>query len=113
MNSIAAAYPDAFILVILDNVNTHKPRNDRWRKRHPHVQFLFTPTPASWLTQVEIWFSILQGKSLHGASFNSVAQLREHIEAFIEAYNENVKPFVWTKTEVNQRRVKGRRVSQS
>jgi hypothetical protein len=51
-------------------------------------------------------------KSLHGASFNSVAQLREHIGAFIEAYNENAQPFVWTKTEVHQRRVKDRRVSQ-
>ena len=112
MNSIVAAYPDTDIHVILDNLNTHKPRNDRWLKRHPHVQFHFTPTRASWLNQVEIWFSILQGKSLHGASFNSVAQLREHIDAFIEAYNENAKPFVWTKTEVHQRRVKGRRVSQ-
>jgi DDE superfamily endonuclease len=72
-----------------------------------HVQFHFTPTRASWLNQVEIWFSILQGKSLQGASFHSVAQLRKHVEA----YNENVKPFVWTKTEVRQR-VKGRRVSQ-
>jgi transposase len=112
MNSIVAAYPDTAIHVILDNLNTHKPRNDRWLKRHPHVQFHFTPTRASWLNQVEIWFSILQGKSLHGASFNSVAQLREHIDAFIEAYNEHAKPFVWTKTEVHQRRVKGRRVSQ-
>jgi transposase len=112
MNSIVAAYPDTAIHVILDNLNTHKPKNDRWLKRHPHVQFHFTPTRASWLNQVEIWFSILQGKSLHGASFNSVAQLREHIDAFIEAYNENAKPFVWTKTEVHQRCVKGRRVSQ-
>ena len=79
---------------------------------HPHVRFHFTPTRASWLNQVEIWFSILQGKSLHGASFNSIAQLREHIDAFIEAYTENAKPFVWTKTEVHQRRVKGRRVRQ-
>jgi hypothetical protein len=58
------------------------------------------------------WFSILQGKSLSGASFNSVAQLREHIDAFIEAYNENAKRFVQTKTEVHQCRVKDRRISQ-
>lgn len=112
MNSIVAAYPDKAIHVVLDNLNTHKPKNDRWLKRHPHVQFHFTPTRASWLNQVEIWFSILERKSLHGASFTSVAQLRAHIDAFIEAYNENAKPFVWTKTEVHQRRVKGRRISQ-
>jgi transposase len=112
MNSIVAAYPDTAIHVILDNLNTHKPKNDRGLKRRPHVQFHFTPTRASWLNQVEIWFSILQGKSLHGASFNSVAQLRKHIDAFIEAYNENANPFVWTKAEVHQRRGKGRRVSQ-
>lgn len=114
MNDIVAAYKgkDTAIHVVLDNLNTHKPKNDRWLKRHPNVHFHFTPTRASWLNQVEIWFSILEGKSLHGASFTSVAQLREHIDAFIEAYNENAKPFAWTKTKVHQRRVKGRRISQ-
>jgi transposase len=112
MNDIVALYPDTAIHVVLDNLNTHKPKNDRWLKRHPNVHFHFTPTRASWLNQVEIWFSILEGKSLHGASFTSVAQLRDHIDAFIEAYNETAKPFVWTKAEVHQRRVKGRRISQ-
>ena len=79
-----------------------------WLKRHPNVQFHFTPTRASWLNQVEIWFSILQGKSLHGASFTSVNQLREHIDAFIDAYNETAKPFVWTKSKVHQKRLKPR-----
>ena len=112
MNDIIAAYPDTAIHVVLDNLNTHKPKNDRWLKRHPNVHFHFTPTRASWLNQVEIWFSILEGKSLHGASFTSVAQLRDHIDTFIEAYNENAKPFVWTKTEAHQRRIKGRRISE-
>jgi len=112
MNDIVAAYPGMEIHVVLDNLNTHKPKNDRWRKRHPNVYFHFTPTRASWLNQVEIWFSILQAKSLHGASFTSVAQLRKHIDAFIEAYNEHAKPFVWTKAKVHQRRVKGRRISE-
>src|SRR6476660_1063421 len=113
MNDIVADHPDTAIHVILDNLNTHKPKNDRWLKRHPDVHFHFTPTRASWLNQVEIWFSILEGKSLHGASFTSVKQLREHIDAFIEAYNQNAKPFVWTKAEVHQRRIKGRRISHS
>jgi transposase len=112
MNTIVADYPGTAIHVILDNLNTHKPKNDRWLKRHPNVRLHFTPTRASWLNQVEIWFSILEGKSLHGASFTSVAELRQHIDAFIETYNEHAKPFVWTKKKVRQRRVKNRRISQ-
>ncbi len=112
MNKVVAAYPtDTAIHVVLDNLNTHKPKNDRWLKRHPNVQFHFTPTRASWLNQVEIWFSILEGKSLNGASFTSVKQLTEHIDAFIESYNQTARPFVWTKAKVHQRRVKGRRIS--
>lgn len=103
MNEVVTAWPDQELHVILDNLNTHKPRNDRWLKRHPNVHFHFTPTRASWLNQVEIWFSILQGKSLSGASFNSVGQLRKHIDAFIEAYNQKARPFVWTKAKVRQR----------
>ena len=111
MNGIVAAYPGREIHVVLDNLNTHK-KNEPWLKRHPNVTFHFTPTRASWLNQVEIWFSILQGKSLTGASFTAVKQLREHIDAFIKSYNEHATPFVWTKTKVHQRRVKGRRISQ-
>ena len=111
MNDIVAAHPDTAIHVILDNLNTHKPKNDRWLAQHANVHFHFTPTRASWLNQVEIWFSILQAQSLRGASFNSVVQLRQHIDAFIEAYNETAKPFVWTKAKVHQRRVKNRRIS--
>ena len=112
MNTIVAQYPGQEIHVVLDNLNTHKPKNDRWRARHKNVHFHFTPTRASWLNQVEIWFSILEGQSLHGASFTSVAKLRKHIDAFIEAYNETSEPFAWTKTEVHQKRVKGQRISQ-
>jgi hypothetical protein len=68
MNDIVAAHADTAIHVILDNLKTHKPRNDRWLRRHPNVHLHFTPTRDSWLNQVEIWFSILQGQSLHGAS---------------------------------------------
>ena len=108
MNDIVADHPDTAIHVILDNLNTHKPKNDRWLKRHPNVHFHFTPTRSSWLNQVEIWFSILEGKSLRGASFTSVEQLRKHIDAFIETYNETAKPFVWTKAKVHQKRLRTR-----
>jgi len=110
MNEVVADYPAREIEVILDNLNTHK-KNDAWLKRHPKVTFHYTPTRASWLNQVEGWFSILQGQSLAGASFSSVEQLKQHINAFIETYNETAEPFVWTKSKVYQRRVKGRRLS--
>ena len=112
MNRIVADYPDHEVHVVLDNLNTHKPKDDRWLRRHRNVHFHFTPTRASWLNQVEIWFSILAGKSLRGASFTSIAQLRQHIDAFIETYNADASPFVWTKAVVYQHRFKGRRISQ-
>src|SRR5438445_6317180 len=91
--------------------NTHK-KNEPWLKAHPNVQFHFTPTSASWLNQVEVWFSILQGQSLSGASFTSLKQLQEHINAYVNAYNDKAEPFVWTKKKVRQRRFKGRRITQ-
>src|SRR5437773_2566228 len=110
MDEVVAAYPKRRLKVILDNLNTHK-KNEDWLARHPLVTFHYTPTRASWLNQVQGWFSILQGQSLTGASFTSVEQLKQHIDAFIERYNENAEPFVWTKSKVHQRRVKGRRLS--
>ena len=112
MNDIVAAHPHTTLHVVLDNLKTHKPNNDRWLRRHPNVHFHFTPTRASWLNQVEIWFSILEGHSLQGASFTSVKQLRQHIDAFIEPYNEHAKPFAWTKATVYQKRLKPRSTHQ-
>jgi hypothetical protein len=54
----------------------------------------------------------LQGQSLSGASFTSLKQLQEHIDAYINAYNDKAEPFVWTKKKVRQRRFKGRRITQ-
>ena len=111
MDDILARYPDKEIHAVLDNLNTHR-KNEDWLKAHPNVRFHFTPTRASWLNQVEIWFSILAGKSLRGASFTSVAQLRQHIDDFIQAYNANASPFTWTKPAVHQKRFKDRRIGQ-
>ena len=92
MNELVAAYPDKELHVILDNLNTHKPKDDRWLKRHPNVHFHFTPTSASWLNQVEIWFSILHGQSLKDLSCTTVTALCEHIDAFIASYKETTSP---------------------
>jgi transposase len=85
--------------VILDNYATHK-KNDDWLALHPNVHFHFTPTSASWLNQVEIWFGIFTRKSLSGASFQSTEQLTQAIEAFVARYNKTAMPFVWRKREV-------------
>ena len=106
MNHVVAAHPDKEIHVVLDNLSTHKPKRDMWLARHKNVHFHYTPTHASWLNQIEIWFSILQQKSLKGASFQSVPELIAHIQAFIESYNQTARPFVWTKSEVHQKRLK-------
>ena len=106
MNEVVAEHPDREIHVILDNLNTHKPKNDRWLARHKNVHFHFTPTNASWLNQVEIWFSILSRRTLKGASFTSPKQVRDAIDAFIKAYNPKAAPFEWKKKEIRQQEYK-------
>lgn len=106
MNRVVKQHQGKEIHVILDNLSTHKPKRDRWLARHPNVHFHYTPTHTSWLNQIEIWFSILSGKSLSGGSFESVAELMAHIDSFIDSYNQEARPFVWTKSIVHQKRLK-------
>ena len=101
MNQVVADYPDQEIHVVLDNLKTHKPKRDLWLARHKNVHLHFTPTHASWLNQVEIWFSILARSALNGASFTSVIQLRQAIDAFIAAYNPTATPFQWQQTKIH------------
>jgi transposase len=72
MNDVVAAHPGQEIHMVLDNLNTHKPKHDRWLGQHPQVRFHHTPTHASWLNQVEIWFSILSRAALRGASLGRI-----------------------------------------
>jgi transposase len=91
---------DKKIHVILDNYATHK-RNDDWLAPYDgRVQFHFTPTSASWLNQVEIFFSLLARKALRGASFKTKAELQRAIEDFIAVYNQRAHPFRWRKRDV-------------
>jgi len=92
--------------VILDNYCIHK-RCDKWLSEHPNVYFHFTPTSASWLNMVEIWFCIFTRKALRNASFSSCEELGKAIEAYIKAYNKNdAHPFVWRKREVHGSQIK-------
>jgi transposase len=96
---VEEALPGQELHVILDNYCTHK-KCDTWLAQHPNVHFHFTPTSASWLNQVEIWFGILSRKALRGLSAKSTTELRQAIEAFIAAYSKHAKPFKWRKREV-------------
>lgn len=101
LDSVVAELPaNREIHVILDNYSTHKKNDDWLAKYEGRVHFHFTPTSASWLNQIEIWFGLLTRKALRGASFASKDQLRAAIEAFVARTNENPKPFHWRKREV-------------
>ena len=101
MNRTVAHYRDQELHVILDNLNTHKPKHDRWLARHPNVHFHYTPTHASWLNQIECWFSILTRQALRGLSATSPRDVRRAIDDFTKAGNERAQPFEWTKRIVH------------
>ena len=101
MNRVVAQHPETELHVILDNLSTHKPKHDRWLARHPLVYFHYTPTHASWLNQVEVWFSILTQAVLRGLSATDPHQVRQAIGRFTDARNEHPVPFQWTKTVVH------------
>lgn len=107
MNSVMQDLPEnKEVHVILDNYCTHK-KNDAWLEKYGgRVHFHFTPTSASWLNQIEIWFGILSRKTLKNASFNNVVELKNAIEAFIERHNQNAQPFKWRCPEVRGSQIK-------
>ena len=103
MNQLIRRYPaDQEIHVILDNLSTHAKKGGTWLARHPNVHFHFTPTNASWLNQIEVWFGILTLRVLRGGSFISPRDLRGAIDRFTSAWCEDCSPFAWTKEEVHQ-----------
>ena len=101
MNRMVAQHPETELHVILDNLSTHKPKHDRWLARHPLVYSHYTPTHASWLNQVEVWFSVLTRAVLRGLSATNPRQVRRAIDRFTNASNEHPVPFEWTKSVVH------------
>jgi len=84
--------------LVLDNVSTHKtPAIKRCLAAHPRFHLHFTPTSSSWLNFVERWFSELTTKSLRRGTHRTVRELND-IRAWISTWNENPRPYVWTKT---------------
>jgi transposase len=100
LRKIDAEVPDDLdVHLVLDNASTHKtPAVKRWLTNHPRFVLHFTPTSSSWLNLVERWFAELTTKKLRRGTHTSVRQLNADIRAWIDTWNDNPKPYVWTKT---------------
>ena len=99
LKRVAKAYPRRKLHVVLDNYHTHKHDDiNQWLAKHPRITLHFTPTSGSWLNLVEVFFGIITRQAIRRGSFDSVTQLVAAIRAFIDAYNDRCKPFIWTKT---------------
>jgi transposase len=100
LRHIDANVPAQFdVHLVADNYATHKhPKVKAWLARRSRFHIHYTPTYASWLNQVERWFGIITQKAIRRGSFSSVKELVAKIERFVEHYNANPKPFMWTAT---------------
>jgi transposase len=103
LRHLDAEFPGNIALhLILDNYGTHKhPRVLRWLARHPRFVLHFIPTSSSWLNLIERWFAELTEKAVRRGAFHSVRDLQRAIDSFLNAWNANPKPFVWT-AQVNR-----------
>jgi transposase len=97
MEAIARAHPRGKIYIVWDNLNTHAP--GRWvefNRRHGNrFRFVYTPVHASWVNQIEIWFSILHRRVLKHGSFESAKQLVAEVMRFVAHWNREAHPFRW------------------
>src|SRR6266702_1886850 len=83
--------------LIVDNYQTHKHANvNKWLAKHPRFHLHFTPTSSSWLNLVERWFRELTEKAIRRGVFQSVPDLIQAIEQYLQAHNDDPQPFVWT-----------------
>jgi transposase len=99
LDVIAAAYPKGRVHVVLDNLNTHKGAAvDAWNRKHGgRFVFHFTPFHASWLNQIEVYFSILERRILKHGEFASTKELDAAVERFLHRWNRcEAHPFRWT-----------------
>lgn len=91
--------PELELHLVLDNYGTHKePHVLAWLERHRRFVCHFIPTSSSWLNLVERWFEELSEKAIRRGAFVSVPDLQQAIGAFLAAWNEAPRPFVWTAT---------------
>jgi transposase len=99
LKQVARAYPAGELHLVMDNYAAHKRIEIRdWLASNPRVRVHFTPTSASWMNLVEVWFGIIERQAIHRGSFRSVRELTGKIRDFIDGWNDRARPFVWTKT---------------
>jgi transposase/transposase-like protein len=99
LKQLARAYPDRELHLVMDNYAAHKRVEiRRWLDANTRVQVHFTPTSASWMNLVEVWFGIIERQAIHRGTFRSVTDLNAKIRQFIDGWNDRCHPFVWTKT---------------
>lgn len=99
LKHVARAYPDQELHLVMDNYATHKKQEVRkWLADNPRITVHFTPTSASWMNLVEVWFGIIERQAIHRGTFRNVRDLTAKIRAFINGWNPRAQPFVWTKT---------------
>jgi transposase len=99
LRHVARAYPDQQLHVVMDNYAAHKRSEVKaWLRANPRIQVHFTPTSASWLNLVEVWFGIIERQAIRRGVFPSVRDLMIKIRAFIDGWNRRKHPFIWTKT---------------
>src|SRR3954465_13976714 len=99
LKQVLRAYPRRDLHIVLDNYHTHKHDDiNQWLARHPRITLHFTPTSGSWVNLGKVFFGIITRQAIRRGSFDSVKQLVSAIRAFIDAYNERCRPFIWTKT---------------
>ena len=100
LNVIAKEVPKELdVHLVLDNYGTHKTAMIHdWLARRPHFHVHFTPTGASWLNQIERWFAALTEKQIRRGSHRSTRELEKAINDYLAVYNEDSKPFIWTKS---------------
>ncbi|GAB4729893.1 IS630 family transposase [Mycobacterium avium subsp. hominissuis] len=90
---------DLHVHLICDNLSTHKaPAVTKWLVAHPRFHMHFTPTYSSWLNQVERWFALLTDKKLRRGVHRSIQALEKDIRNWIDTWNKDPQPFIWTKT---------------
>lgn len=90
---------DTDVHAVLDNYGTHKtPSVQRWFVRHPNFHPHFTPTSSSWINQVERWFAAITRKQIRRGTHRSTWELEQAIRSYLATYNQNPRPFIWTKT---------------
>ena len=100
LRTIEASVPAALdIHLVMDNYGTHKtPKVRNWFARHPRFHVHFTPTSASWINQVERWFATLTEKQIRRGTHRSTRQLEQAIRSYLDTYNADPRPFVWSKS---------------